>query len=382
MSEKRDYYETMGVSKNATEDEIKKAYRKLAKENHPDLNPGNKESEQRFKEINEAYEILSNKEKRQAYDQFGHAGVDPNYGAGAGGGSPFSGFNVDLEDIFGSIFGGGFGQSRRNANPSAPRRGSDIEARLTIDFLEAAHGTEKEISYQTIDECTTCHGTGCKEGTSKSTCSACNGQGQVAVSQRTPFGVMQQVKTCSKCQGKGKIVDNPCKTCNGSGNKKVSKKVSVNIPHGIADGQVLRLSGKGNIGANNGPHGDLLIEISVKAHDFFERRGNDCWCEFPITFTEAALGATITVPTIDGDVSLDIHEGTQPGEVFRLKGRGIEALNGKSKGDAYIKIALEVPKSLNSKQKELLQEFENLTGEKNYQKKSSFLDKIFKSKKN
>lgn len=372
MADKRDYYEVMGVPKEASDDEIKKAYRKLAKQYHPDLNPGDKEAENKFKEVNEAYEVLSDKEKRSRYDQFGHAGVDPNYG-GAAGGNPF-GSDIDLGDIFNSFFGG-FG-GRRQSNPNAPRRGADTEASLTVSFEEAAKGCKKEISYSRVAACADCGGSGAKKGTSAKTCSDCGGSGQVRIHQRTPFGVMQTSRTCDRCGGSGKVIENPCPTCSGHGRVRSTHKVEVSVPAGIADEQVLRVSGQGDAGYNGGPAGDLHVFIGVRPHPLFERKGDDVWCELPLTFTQAALGAEVVVPILDGKVSYQVHEGTQPGDVFRLKGKGIPHLGGHSRGDQFVKISIEVPKNLSSRQKELLKEFEKNAVEKNYQKRKKFFDKL------
>ena len=375
LADKRDFYEVMGVPKNASEDEIKKAYRKLAKKYHPDLNPGDKEAEAKFKEVNEAYEVLSDRDKRARYDQFGHAGVDPNYGAGAaGGGSPF-GQDIDLGDIFSSFFGGVFGGGRRQ-NPNAPRRGADTEAVLTISFEEAAKGCTKKVTYQNIDTCKECGGSGAQKGTSPKTCPTCNGTGQVHINQRTPFGVMQTSRTCDRCGGSGRIIDNPCRACSGNGRVRASKTVEVTIPAGINDDQVLNVPRHGNAGINGGPAGDLHVYISVRPHTIFERRGDDIWCEMPLTFTQAALGAEVTVPTLDGKVAYTVHEGTQPGDVFKLKGKGVPHLNGRGRGDQFVKVTIEVPKNLSSRQKEILREFDQQAEEKNYQKRKGFFDKI------
>ncbi|MBQ0097662.1 MAG: molecular chaperone DnaJ [Oscillospiraceae bacterium] len=375
MADKRDYYEVLGVNKGSSDDEIKKAYRQAAKKYHPDLHPGDKEAEAKFKEVNEAYEVLSDKEKKARYDQFGHAGVDPNYGAGTGG-SPF-GQDIDFGDIFSSVFGGfgGFG-GRRSANPNAPRRGSDVETTLYISFEEAAKGCKKTVSYNAVTTCHECNGTGAQKGTSPKTCTACQGRGQVTINQRTPFGVVQTSRTCDACKGRGKIVETPCKACNGAGRVRKKKSVEVNIPAGISDEQVLNVSGHGNSGVNSGPAGDLHVYIGVRPHPIFERRGDDIWCDLPITFSQAALGAEVTVPTLDGKVSYTIHEGTQPNDIFKLKGKGVSHLNGRGKGDQYVKIVIEVPKNLSSKQKELIKEFETGTSDKNYSKRKSFKDKL------
>ncbi len=374
MADKRDYYEVMGVPKNATDDEIKKAYRKLAKQYHPDLNPGDKTAEAKFKEVNEAYEVLSDKDKKARYDQFGHAGVDPNFGGGAGGGSPFTG-DIDLGDIFNSFFGG-FGGGARSVNPNAPRRGSDTEAVVNISFEEAAKGCKKNISYDKIESCTDCGGSGAQKGTSAKTCTNCNGTGQVHINQRTPFGVVQTSRTCDRCGGTGKVIETPCKTCGGSGKVRRQKNIEINVPAGIDNEQILNVSGQGNAGTNGGPSGDLHVYVNVRPHPIFERRGNDIWCEMPITFTQATLGAEVVVPTIDGRVSYEVHEGTQPGDVFKLKGKGIPRLGGRSRGDQFVRVTIEVPKNLSEEQKAILEKFDSVADEKNYQKRKSFFDKI------
>ena len=365
----------LGVAKGASEDEIKKAYRQLAKKYHPDLNPGDKDAEAKFKEVNEAYEVLSDTDKRARYDQFGHAGVDPNFGGGAGGGSPFQG-GFDFTDIFDSFFGGGFGGGARRANPNAPRRGSDVQANIAISFEEAAKGCKKTVTYSQIDTCDQCHGTGAAAGTSPKTCEHCHGTGQVRISQRTPFGVVQSSQTCDRCGGTGKIVETPCKTCDGKGRVRRHKSIEVTVPAGIDDEQILNVGGKGNAGVNGGPNGDLHVYVSVRPHPLFERRGNDVWCEMPITFTQAALGADVEVPTLDGKVSYHVHEGTQPGDVFKLKDRGIPHLNGRGKGSQFVRVTIEVPKNLTEKQKELLKEFESNASDHNYQKRKGFFDKL------
>lgn len=373
MADKRDYYEVIGVQKGASDDEIKKAYRKMAKKYHPDLHPGDKEAEAKFKEVNEAYEVLSDKQKRARYDQFGHAGVDPNYGAG--GGNPF-GEDFDIGDIFSSFFGGGFGGGRRRKDPNAPRRGSDVETVLNISFEEAAKGCKKEVSYQNISTCKDCNGSGAQKGTSVKNCPACGGRGQVTVTQRSPFGVIQTARTCDRCNGSGKVIEHPCRTCSGTGKTRQNKKVEIDVPAGIADDQVLKVSAHGNAGSNGGPSGDLHVYISVRPHPIFERRNYDVWCEVPLTFTQAALGAEVTVPTLDGRVKYSVHEGTQPGDVFKLKGKGIQHLNGRAKGDQYVRVSIEVPRNLSSKQKEILREFDNTAVEQNYQKRKGFFEKI------
>lgn len=373
---KRDYYEVLGVQKGAADDEIKKAYRKLAKQYHPDLNPGDQVAETKFKEVNEAYEVLSDKDKRARYDQFGFAGVDPNFGGGAGGGSPYGGVGgFDFTDIFDSFLGG-FGGSARRANPNAPRRGTDAEANVVVSFEEAAKGCRKKVTYHQIESCPDCGGSGAQKGTSPKSCPNCGGSGQVRINQRTPFGVVQSTGTCDRCGGRGKIIETPCRTCDGKGRLRRQKTIEITIPAGIDDDQILNVGGKGNAGANGGPSGDLHVYVSVRPHAIFKRRGNDVWCEMPITFTQAALGADVTVPTLDGKVSYHVHEGTQPGDVFKLKGRGIQSLNGRGRGDQYVQVTVEVPKNLSKRQKELLAEFEQNADEKNYQKRRSFFSKL------
>ena len=359
MAEKRDYYEVLGVSKDASDDEIKKAYRKVAKQYHPDLNPGDKNAEEKFKEANEAYEVLSDSEKKARYDQYGHAGVDPNFGAG-GGGNPFGGFGgfgdaFDLGDLFGNLFGG-FGGGRQQ-NPNAPRKGSTVTANVTISFEEAAKGCKKTVRINRVDTCSVCGGTGCQKGTSAETCKTCGGRGTVNVQQRTPFGVMSTTKQCSDCGGRGKTIKNPCNHCHGSGFETKAATVEVDIPAGIDDRQALNVRGGGNKGLNGGPTGDLRVNINVRPHPFFERDGFDVWCDFTVTYAQAALGDTLYVPTLDGKVKYELPAGTQPGEVFRFRGRGIAQLGGRGRGDQFVRIIVDVPKNLNAKQKELLKQF-------------------------
>lgn len=372
--QKRDCYEALGVQKGATDSEIKKAFYKLAKKYHPDANPGDKEAEAHFKEVNEAYSVLSDPDKRAKYDQFGWAGVDGAAGGGAGGFGGFEGF--DVGDIFGDIFGGMFGggsSGRRNAN--GPRRGDDIAARVTLTFEEAAFGVKKEVSYARIEQCPTCSGKG---GTDATTCSKCGGRGQVTVQQRTPFGYMQSSQACDACGGKGKIIKNPCKDCRGSGLQRKNKIIEVNIPAGIDDGQRISLRGQGNAGANGGPNGDLYVSVSVKRHNIFTRDGFDLLCDLPITFVEAALGAKITVPTLEGEGELTIPEGTQSGTTFNIKGKGIQVLGGKGRGDLLVTVEVEVPKGLGKKQKDALAAFGALCEDKHYSAKTSFFNKFKK----
>ena len=365
--QKRDYYEVLGVSKGTSDDEIKKAYRKLAKKYHPDMNPGDKEAEAKFKEVNEAYSILSDSEKRARYDQFGHAGVDPNYGAGGPGGG-FGGFDmgdIDLGDIFGSFFGGGFGgfggstSSRRNG----PQKGESLRASLTISFEEAAFGCEKEINLNRTEECEACHGSGAEPGTTAETCPDCRGTGVVRVQQRTGGFAFSSTAPCSRCRGTGKIIHTPCKACGGSGSVKKTKRVTVSIPAGIDDGQAISLRGQGNAGKNGGPAGDLIVAVHVKPHPQFHRDGTTVLYEQPVTFYQAVMGAELEIPTIDGKVKYNLPAGTQTGTTFRLRGKGIPELRGRGRGDQYVTVRVQVPTSLNGEQKEALRAFAEAMGE-------------------
>ena len=379
MADKRDYYEVLGVNKGASDDEIKKAYRKMAKEYHPDLHPGDTVAEAKFKEVGEAYEVLSDPQKKSRYDQFGHAGVDPNFGAGGGGG--WGGVDVDfgdIGDIFSSIFGGGFGGSTRRQNPNAPRRGTDVGASVFISFEEAAKGCKKKVSVERITTCTDCSGSGAKRGTSPTTCPVCGGSGMVNHQQRTPFGVMQTQSPCTRCQGRGRIIENPCPTCGGQGRVRRAAEVGINIPAGIDDGQVITIPGHGNAGQNGGPAGDLQVQVAVRPHPLFERDGFNIWYELPITYAQAALGAEVEIPTLDGKIPYTIKDGTQPGDVLKVRGKGIPYINGRGTGDLLLKVVVEVPKNLSKEQKKLLQEFEAATGDKQYQKRKSFFDAIKK----
>ncbi len=378
--QKRDYYEVLGVQKGAAEQEIKKAYRKLAKANHPDLNPGDAAAEARFKEINEAYEVLSDSTKRARYDQFGFAGVDPSYGGGGGGfGGGFSGdFDFgDLGDIFGSFFGGGFGGgSARNRN--GPQRGESLRMGLTITFEEAAFGCEKEVSLDRVEQCETCGGSGAAPGTSPETCSNCGGSGTVQQRRQTPMGVFATTSACPRCGGRGKIISSPCSSCNGSGQTRKRKTVKVSIPAGIDNGQIVSLRGQGNAGKNGGPAGDLQIVITVQPHQLFQRDGSNVYCDAPITFTQAVLGGELEIPTIDGKVKYDIPEGTQTGTTFRLRGKGIPNVNGRGRGDQYVTVHIETPRSLNREQKEALRKFSDTLKEQNYKERKSFFEKFKK----
>ena len=376
--QKRDYYEVLGVGRGASDDEIKKAYRKMAKQYHPDLHPGDKEAEQKFKEVNEAYEVLSDKDKKARYDQFGHAGVDPNFGAGGGGFGGFDGsFDFgDLGDIFGSFFGGGFGGGRQSRN--GPQRGESLRVGLTITFEEAAFGCEKEVSVDRVDQCPTCKGSGCEAGTTPEVCSQCGGSGTVQQRRQTPMGVFATTTTCPRCGGKGKIIHSPCKDCSGTGQQRRRKTIKVSIPAGIDDGQTISLRGQGNAGRNGGSAGDLLIVISVKPHPIFRREGTSVLCQAPITFTQAVLGGELEIPTIDGKVKYDIPEGTQTGTTFRLKGKGIPVLNGRGRGDQYVTVYIETPRNLNREQKEALKKFSQTLGEGNYEERRNFFKKFMK----
>ncbi len=381
MADKRDYYEVLGVQKGASDDEIKKAYRKMAKQYHPDLNPDDKTAEAKFKEVGEAYEVLSDKQKRARYDQFGHAGVDPSYGGGQGGYQRYQQYDHgdfgDFGDIFGDIFSGfGFGGSTRTRNPNVPVKGNDTQVRIQLSFMEAVKGCKKEIPIQRLERCADCSGSGAKAGTSPETCPDCGGTGQVRVQQRSPFGVIQTMKACSRCGGKGKIISDPCKSCNGMGRVRRSKKISVDIPAGIDNGQTFIVRGQGDDGVNGGPAGDLNVTVTVKEDPIFQRDGFDVWVDIPITYTQAVLGDEITVPTVDGKVSYNVPEGTQPGTTFRLRNKGIQYVNSRGRGDQYVRVTIEVPTNLNGKQKDMLKEFEASTGDKNYAKRKSFFDKI------
>ena len=373
--QKRDYYEVLGVSRGASEAEIKKAYRKLAKENHPDLHPGDKEAEARFKEVNEAYEVLSDADKKARYDQYGHAGVDPNFGAGGGFDGSFD-FG-DLGDIFGSFFGGGFGGGRRT-NPNAPQRGESIRLSLAISFEEAAFGCEKSVTVERMETCETCHGNGCAPGSTPEVCPECHGTGTVQVRRQTPMGVFATSSPCTRCGGKGKIIHQPCKDCHGTGAVRKRKTIQASIPAGIDNGQTISIRGQGNAGKNGGPAGDLLITITVRPHELFRREGTSVLCEAPITFAQAGLGAELEIPTIDGKVKYALPEGTQSGTTFRLKGKGIPALNGRGRGDQYVTVYIETPRNLNKEQKEALKKFAESMGDSNYETRPKFFKKFKK----
>ena len=373
---KRDYYEVLGVEKGASADEIKKAYRKSAMKYHPDRNPGDKTAEEKFKELGEAYEVLSDEDKRARYDQFGFAGVDPNYGGGAGGYSDFGGFGGfgDFGDIFGEFFGGG--RASRASAQNAPRRGENVGARLELTFEEAAFGAEKEVAAQRIENCSVCNGSGSADGVIE-TCSTCRGSGQVRTTQNFLGMAVQSTATCPACSGRGKIVKNPCNTCRGKGKVRRTQKIKVKIPAGIDAGQSIRIRGEGCVGANGGPNGDLLVEVYIKRHPIFERDGMDVLCEVPITFAQAALGAEIDVPTLDGKTPFTIPEGTQTGKEFFLGGKGIPQVgNPKRRGNQRFVVVVETPTKLTKEQKELLRKLEDTMDNKSNPKRKKFFDTL------
>ncbi|MBE6702841.1 MAG: molecular chaperone DnaJ [Ruminococcaceae bacterium] len=374
MADKRDYYEVLGVDKGADEATIKKAYRSLAKKYHPDLHPGDAEAEKNFKEVNEAYDVLSDGDKRAKYDQYGHAAFDPAAGAGTGGFGGFGGFG-DFGDIFSSFFGGGFGGGAQRRN--GPMRGDDIGARVSISFEEAAFGVKKEISYNRICRCPDCAGSGAAKGTTAETCGRCRGTGQMTVTQRLGGMQFNSQTTCDTCRGKGKIVKNPCNNCRGTGFIRITKKLEVSIPAGIDDGERIALRGQGNDGRNGGPAGDLILQVMVKPHAIFERDGYNIYCEVPIPVTDAILGAEIEIPTLEGTEKYSIPEGTQPGTRFTMRGKGIPHVNSSRRGDLIFVVNVEIPRSLSSKQKEHIRAFAGDCKESNYGKKSGFFKRIF-----
>ena len=371
---KRDYYEVLGTQKGASAEEIKKAYRKMAMKYHPDRNPGDKEAEEMFKEVAEAYEVLSDDDKRARYDQYGFAGVDPNFGAGAGGyGGGYGGFGDfgDLGDIFGSFFGGG---ASARSNPNAPRRGENVGARLDLTFEEAAFGCEKEVAVPRIENCASCSGSGSADGATE-TCSYCRGAGQIRTAQNFMGMQMQSTSVCPQCNGRGKIVKNPCTTCRGKGKVRRTQKIKVKIPAGVDGGQSVRVRNEGNVGSNGGPNGDLLVEVFLKKHAIFTRKDATVYCEVPITFSQAALGADIQVPTLDGKVSFELPEGTQTGTMFTLREKGIPYVNNpRRRGDQRFTVVVETPTKLTKEQKELLRQLDDSLEETPKRKK--FFDAI------
>ncbi|MBP3396150.1 MAG: molecular chaperone DnaJ [Clostridia bacterium] len=375
MADKRDYYEVLGVDKGADEATIKKAYRSLAKKYHPDMNPGDQEAEVKFKEVNEAYDVLSDADKRAKYDQYGHAAFDPAAGGAGGGFGGFGGFG-DFGDIFSSFFGGGFGGGAQQRN--GPIRGDDIGARVSITFEEAAFGVKKEISYNRVTKCPDCSGSGAAKGSSPETCSKCHGSGQMRVMQRLGGMQFQSTTTCDSCRGKGKIIKTPCQNCRGTGFIRITKKLDVSIPAGIDDGERIALRGQGNDGRNGGSAGDLILQVMVKPHPIFERDGYHIYCEVPLPVTDAILGAEIEIPTLEGNAKYTIPEGTQPGTRFTMKGKGIPYVNNANRrGDLIFVVNVEIPKSLSEKQKEQVRAFADGCGESNYAKKSGFFKRIF-----
>ncbi|RSK27902.1 molecular chaperone DnaJ [Bacillus sp. HMF5848] len=368
---KRDYYEVLGVEKGASKDEIKKAYRKLSKKYHPDINK-EADAADKFKEIAEAYEVLTDDTKRAQYDRFGHAGANQQ---GFGGSGDFSDFGFGgFEDIFDTFFGGGGGRRRRD--PNAPRQGADLQYTMTITFEEAAFGKETDIEIPREEECDTCHGSGAKAGTKPETCSHCHGTGQMSVEQNTPFGRIVNRRVCSYCNGTGKFIKDKCATCSGAGKVKKRKKIHVKIPAGVDDGQQLRVTGQGEPGVNGGPPGDLYIVFHVKPHEFFERDGDDIYCEMPLTYVQAALGDEIEVPTLHGKVKLKIPSGTQTGTKFRLRGKGVPNVRGYGQGDQHIRIRVITPTNLTEKQKQLLRDFAEISGQVPDEQHENFFSKV------
>jgi len=369
-TKKRDYYEVLGVNRDAAEEEIKKAYRKLAMKYHPDRNPDSKEAEEKFKEAKEAYEILSDGEKRRAYDAYGHAGVNPQMGGMGEGAAGFGGFAEAFGDIFSDIFGGGQGRGR-----SSVYRGADLRYNLEISLEQAARGTETKIRIPTMETCETCHGSGAKPGTSPKTCDACHGSGTVRLSQ----GFFSIQQTCPTCHGTGKVVTDPCATCRGAGRLKRHKTLAVKIPAGVDEGDRIRLAGEGESGVNGGPSGDLYVVIHLKPHQVFQRDADDLHCQMPISFTQAALGGEIEIPTLDGSAKIKVPAETQSGQVFRLRGKGIKGVRSTYPGDLLCEVVVETPVRLTDRQRELLREFEEINqrdGERHNPRAKSFMDKV------
>ncbi len=384
MADKRDYYEVLGVEKSASDAELKSAYRKLAKKYHPDVNPGDKEAEAKFKEATEAYGVLSDPDKRRQYDQFGHAAFE-NGGGGAGGFGGFDFNSADFGDIFGDLFGGMFGGGTRRS-PNSPMRGANLRARVNITFEEAVFGCEKELDIALKDPCGTCGGTGAKPGTSPTTCTRCKGEGQIVYTQQSMFGMVRNVQTCPDCNGTGKVIKDKCPNCRGTGYTSSRKKIQVSIPAGIDDGQSIRIRDKGEPGVNGGPRGDLLVEVNVARHPIFQRQDTTIFSTAPITFAQAALGGEVKISTVDGDVMYEVKPGTQTDTRIRLKGKGVPSLRNKnSRGDHYVTLVVQVPTNLNAEAKEALRRFDEACGNKknsdkapegSEKKKKSFMDKL------
>lgn len=388
MAGSKDYYELLGVSRDVTDEELKKAYRKMAKKYHPDSHDGEdkKAAEAKFKEISNAYSVLSDKTKRAQYDRFGsdfeNAGFNPGgaggYGSGGFGGFDFSGFNgggidIDLDDILGSVFGGGFGgfggSSRKN---NGPTKGADLRYNMTIKFEEAAFGTKKEINIMRNEKCDTCTGTGAKPGTNPITCDKCGGSGKIQVTQNTIMGTFASVKTCDKCNGEGKVIPTPCEKCSGKGHIKKSKKIEVNIPAGIDNGQAISLRGEGDIGKKGGPNGDLFVIVNVQPHKIFKRNGFDIFAEIKVPFTKLVLGGSIKVPTLEQEIDFNIPEGTQADTKFRIKEKGIPSIHGRGRGNLEFVVKVDIPKKLTEKQREILNQFADVTGDDVNKKKGFF----------
>lgn len=381
--QKRDYYEVLNVSKGASDDELKKAYRKLAKQYHPDLNPGDKAAEVKFKEVNEAYEVLSDKDKRAKYDQFGHAGVDPNFGGGGGFGG-FSGADfgdLDLGDIFGSFFGGGFGGGGSRAQRNGPQKGDTLRASVSITFEEAAFGVEKELSLSRSEQCETCKGSGCEPGATAEVCPDCRGSGTIRIQRGGGAFSFATTASCPKCSGTGKIIHQPCKACNGAGAVRKQRKITVNIPAGIDNGQAVSLRGQGGAGKNGGPAGDLIISVSVQPHPIFKRDGMSVYLDQPVSFLQATLGAELEIPTLDGKVKWTLPEGTQTGTTFRLRGKGIPSVNGRGRGDQFVTVSVQVPRGLSHEQKEALRAYAAAMGEIQSEGEGEGLKSFFDKKK-
>ena len=383
MADKRDYYEVLGLKKGASDDEIKKAFRKSAMKYHPDKNPGDKVAEEKFKEVNEAYEVLSDPDKKSKYDRFGHAGVDPNFGAGQGGGfggfgQGFGGFGGgaggfdfgDIFDMFGGAFGGG--NARRGGARRGPSKGQDLQKSLTIDFTDALFGCTKHIELSKDCKCQTCNGSGSKPGTGKRTCDMCGGSGQVSQVSQTPFGRFQNISTCTKCGGTGQLIETPCRDCNGTGKIHKKVKIKVDVPAGVDSDSVITLRGQGAPGANGGPEGDLYIVVNVKPHEYYRRKGDDLYLDLPISFDQAALGAKVQVPGFGETYTYTITPGTQTGSTFRLKGKGATNVRSGRKGDLYVKVIIEVPTKLSSKEKKAIKDMGATMSNSAYPKKTAF----------